>query len=376
MNIRQAIAGCALVLSAGAAADTQQDFNVAYHAYSEAMAGGRYDAALEPAAQARELGESLYADDTPRLATLVFNHGFVLAKLKRHDEAYPILKRARKLMGRAFGEDAKEMLNVDMALLGSAPPSGIRHYMGGALKLAGMHHDGNSKLEADIKLQGALRLWGNDATSLLQEAAEGYQAAGDTNGYAVAQFWIGKKHFVRREYSKVAKPLSAAIEALPEHDRLALMARAHLVEAHEELGQSDRATEHCLAIGRARPWTGNADYKPLFKRPPAYPRGALVRRQGGMVLLEFTVDEMGFVKNPKIVESKGGRAFHGPALEAARKFRYAPRFVDGEAVAVPEVRNRIIFETTQVLRDTKGWTREPVAAVAYHVPLLQTVRGL
>lgn len=376
MKLGQALAGCALVLSAGAAADRLQDFNVAYHAYREAMAAGRYDAALEPAAQARELGESLYADDLPRMATLVFNHGFVLGKLKRHDEASPILKRARKLMGEAFGENAKGMLNVEMALLGSAPPSGIRHYMEESAKLARMHHDGNSKLMADIKLQGALRLWGRDATSLLREAAEGYQAAGDMSGYAVAQFWIGKKHFVRREYPRVPKPLNAAIEALPERHQLALMARAHLVEVYEELGQSEKATEHCLAIGRTRPWTGNEDFKPLFKRPPDYPRSALIRNQGGMVLLEFTVDEMGFVKNPKIVESNGGKAFHGPALEAAEKFRYAPRFVDGEAVAVPEVRNRIIFETTQVQRDTEGWTREPVAAVAYHVPLLRTARGL
>ncbi len=345
MNIRHAIAGCSLVLSGGVGADTQQDFNVAYQAYREAMAGGRYAAALAPAAQARELGESLYADDPPRMATLVFNHGFVLGKLKRHDEAYPVLKRARKLMGEAFGKDAKEMLNVGMALLGSAPPGRIRHYMEESLELARMRHDGNGKLMADIKLQGALRLWGRDATSLLQEAAEGYQAAGDTNGYAVAQFWIGKKHFVRRDYRKVLEPLSTVIETLPERHRLALMARAHLVEVHEELGQSDRATEHCLGIGRTRPWTGNDDYKPLFKRPPDYPRGELARNRGGMVLLEFTVDEMGFVREPMVVESKGGKAFHAPALEAAKEFRYAPRFVDGKPVAVQQVRNRIVFVT-------------------------------
>lgn len=347
MNIRPAVAGWALALAVGVGADMRQDFNVAYQAYREAMAGGRYDAALEPAAKVRELGETLYADDLSGMATLVFNHGFVLGKLKRHDEAYPILKEARKLMRAAFGNGAKEMLNVEMALLASAPPSGVRHYMEEALELAGMHHGGNSKLTADIKLQGALRLWGKDAISLLEEASAGYQAAGDANAHAVAQFWIGKKHFVRRDYAKVPKPLNAAIEALPERHQLALMARAHLVEVYEGLGQSDRATEHCLAIGRTRPWTGNADYKPLFKRPPEYPRSALTRDAEGMVLLEFTVDEMGFVRDPKVVDSKGLKAFHEPALEAARGFRYAPRFVDGKAVAVSEVRNRIIFEMRQ-----------------------------
>ena len=59
--------------------------------------------------------------------------------------------------------------------------------------------------------------------------------------------------------------------------------------------------------------------------------------------MEFTVDEMGFVRKPTVVDSKGGKVFHRPALEAAKEFRYAPRFVDGKAVPVPEVRNRIVF---------------------------------
>ena len=239
MNIRPAVAGWALALAVGVGADMRQDFNVAYQAYREAMAGGRYDAALEPAAKVRELGETLYADDLSGMATLVFNHGFVLGKLKRHDEAYPILKEARKLMRAAFGNGAKEMLNVEMALLASAPPSGVRHYMEEALELAGMHHGGNSKLTADIKLQGALRLWGKDAISLLEEASAGYQAAGDANAHAVAQFWIGKKHFVRRDYAKVPKPLNAAIEALPERHQLALMAERI---SWKSMKDSDRAT--------------------------------------------------------------------------------------------------------------------------------------
>ena len=45
-----------------------------------------------------------------------------------------------------------------------------------------------------------------------------------------------------------------------------------------------------------------------------------------------------------------------------------------EAVAVPEIRNRLIFATTQLQRDTKGCTREPVEAVAYHLPVLRTAR--
>lgn len=345
MTIRPILASLMIALGVtAAAADDPQDFNAAYSAYREAFTAGRYGDALKHAVEARKLGESLYADDPRKTATLAFNHGVVLGKLTRHHEAYPILRQARKLMRQAFGEEAPEMLNVELALLDSAPVGNVRRVMNEALKLADVHRAGDARFIAGVKLKGALRLWGKDATSLLGEAAELYRSQGDSQGYALAQFWIGKKQLAGGEYRRVPKPMKAAIEALPEGHHLALMAHAHLVEAYEQLGQSDNATAHCLAIGRTKPWTGNDDYQPLFKRAPSYPRTALQRDQEGFVLLEFTVDEAGFVRDPKVVDSKGGKVFHEPAIEAAKGFRYAPRFVDGKAVAVPEIRNRIIFE--------------------------------
>ena len=344
MTIRPIIASVSLLLGVVGHTNEAQEFNAAYEAYREAVVGQRYDVALEYAAQARRLGESLFPDDARKVATLLFNHGVVLGKLKRHDDAYPILRKARRLIGEAFGQDSQEVLNLHLALLNSAPRSAVRRIMNDALRLVSEHHDGDAKYAANIKVQGALRLWGRDTNQLLREAAAEYRTAGDADGHAMALFWIGKKHFSARKYDSVPGPMNAAVDALPERHPLALMARAHLVETYEALGQSDRATEHCLAIGRAKPWTGNDDYQPLFKRPPEYPPGALSSGRGGMVLMDFTVDEMGFVRDPKIVDSKGGKVFHQPAVEAAKGFRYAPRFVDGKAVAVPDVRQRIIFE--------------------------------
>ena len=343
MNIRRILLGCGLMVGVAAGADEQREFNTAYEAYRQAVAANDYGAALEHAARARTLGESLYPDDLEKTATLVFNHGVVLSRLARHDEAYPILKQARKLMQKAFGEGSPEMFNVGVALLDSAPRGSTRRHMREALNLANVHHPGDAKFIAGVKVKGALRLWGKDATMLLQEAADLYEVAGDTQGYALAQFWIGKRLLAGGEYRKVPKPMNAAIDALPDGHHLALMAHAHLVEAYEQLGESDNATVHCLAIGRTKPWTGNDDYQPLFKRAPTYPRSALQRNTEGFVVLEFTVDEMGFVRSPKVVDSEGGSAFHKPSLEAAREFRYAPRFVDGKAVPVDNVRNRIIF---------------------------------
>ena len=60
--------------------------------------------------------------------------------------------------------------------------------------------------------------------------------------------------------------------------------------------------------------------------------------------MDFTVDENGIVRDAKVLESDGGPGFEVSALEAMRAFRYAPRFVDGNAVAVAGVRNLIKFE--------------------------------
>ncbi len=148
--------------------------------------------------------------------------------------------------------------------------------------------------------------------------------------------------------------MTQVVDLLPPDHPTALMARANLVDAYEHLGESERATEHCLAIGQTTPWGGTADYQPLFKRPPTYPRAAQVRGLEGYVLLAFTVDKKGFVRDPSVVDSRvrghgtAGREYVGEfeaaAIEAARKFRYAPKFVDGNPVTVDDVRNLIKFE--------------------------------
>ena len=64
----------------------------------------------------------------------------------------------------------------------------------------------------------------------------------------------------------------------------------------------------------------------------------------GRVLLKFTVDKMGFAKDPKVVSSKGGSAFGDAALKSADSYRYAPKFVDGEPVQADGVATLVIFE--------------------------------
>lgn len=345
MNIRNPTRALAVLLFVSTAdAATEQDFNTSYKAYRDAAAAQRVDKAAEHAAETRRLGEELYADDPQRMAILAFNHGIAFARAKRGEEALRVLKEARELVAQAFGEDAEQLMQIDVAVLDVVPRARAGFYMRKAIDRALERHPENSDYIADLKLRGGMRMWNRDTVRTLAQAAEIYQATGNRRSYGMAHFWIGRKHFGAKDYREAAAAFTRVVETLPADEQLVLMARANLVQTFENLGESDRATEHCLAIGRTTPWTGEANYQPLFKAPPEYPQEALRKNIEGTVLLTATVDDMGFVRNPQIVESTAGEIFDDSALEAVRKFRYAPKFTDGKPVAVTGVLNLLIFE--------------------------------
>ena len=90
----------------------------------------------------------------------------------------------------------------------------------------------------------------------------------------------------------------------------------------------------------------DGEYLPIVKVAPVYPSRALSRGLEGYVIVEFTVTQTGAVKDVFVVESTSS-LFERAATEAAYKFKYKPRVIDGVAVEVPGVRNKITFEITQ-----------------------------
>ena len=91
-------------------------------------------------------------------------------------------------------------------------------------------------------------------------------------------------------------------------------------------------------------FSGDGEYLPLVKVAPIYPRRALTRNIEGYVLLEFVVTATGAVRDPVVIEAKPPGFFERAAIQAALKFKYKPKVIDGEPVEVSGVQNRIIFE--------------------------------
>jgi protein TonB len=99
-----------------------------------------------------------------------------------------------------------------------------------------------------------------------------------------------------------------------------------------------------LNVGDLGGFSSDGDYLPIVKVAPVYPRRAQTRGLEGYVILEFVVTKTGAVINPVIIESKPTGIFDRAALNAALKFKYKPKVVNGQPIDVAGVRNRITFE--------------------------------
>lgn len=90
--------------------------------------------------------------------------------------------------------------------------------------------------------------------------------------------------------------------------------------------------------------SGDGDYVPITRVQAVYPRRALQRGIQGYVLVEFTVDKTGAVRDPIVIEASPEGIFEQAALEAVVKFKYKARVINGQPTAVAGVQNRITFE--------------------------------
>jgi protein TonB len=89
---------------------------------------------------------------------------------------------------------------------------------------------------------------------------------------------------------------------------------------------------------------GEGDYLPIVKVAPIYPQRALSRGIEGYCVVQYTVTRQGTIRDPFVIEDQcTSLMFHRPSLQAALKFKYKPRVIDGQAVDVPGVQNKFTY---------------------------------
>ena len=332
-------------------------FKNAYLQYEKYFTEGNLRESLPQARLAYELGLPLLGGDSYEACKLAYNYGNNLVQLRRFKEALPKMTEALDCLETNQGADSIELApvlmdlgHVDaninrgktrMKLYNRAFKLYERNYGDDSIEFAWFSvKAGKDMMYLARDRQGAKHLktgfeilWSKLGE---QDSKTGYAA-----------YHLGKHEISSKRYKAAKRYLLIALASFDNPDKpsstIELSTHAFLVLVYEELGEGDLATQHSLAIGRMTPFESTQEYFPLYKKPAVYPKSALHQRNEGYVVVQFTVDENGFVREPRVIRVEGDKAFERPALDAVKTFRYAPRFVDGEAVAVKGVQNKITF---------------------------------
>jgi len=112
--------------------------------------------------------------------------------------------------------------------------------------------------------------------------------------------------------------------------------------AQQEQARQQQARE-AAAQARAAAEAASRQYLPIAKEAPDYPQRALDRNIEGECTVAYTVTPQGQVSDPQVV-GQCHPLFVKPSLAAAKRFRYQPRMVNGQAVAVANVKNTFTYK--------------------------------
>ena len=88
----------------------------------------------------------------------------------------------------------------------------------------------------------------------------------------------------------------------------------------------------------------DGDYLPIVKIAPVYPMTARNRGIEGYCLVEYTVTAAGTTRDAVVVEAEPSGIFDRVSIDAALKFKYRPRVVNGEPIEVRGVRNLFRYQ--------------------------------
>ncbi|MBT1443261.1 TonB family protein [Shewanella sp. JM162201] len=337
----------ASALSALAPFANADDFSAAFSRYQQAWSAGHNAEARSHAETAYQLGEAKFGKDSLDYANLGLN----LAKALRSDNSGDIeadRKRAAEIASMSvasyearFGKEATNLIEPLMVLGDVTQDSKTaKDAYQRALEIA--EDSGKDELLAITRLNAFKRLASTEfynATvyGYIKDAHEYLAAKHPANSTLrlEATYLLASAYLGNGKYGK-AEPLFLEVieqyKVLNYSHPFALGAHSRLVQVYEKLGERDKSTEHCIAIGSMKPWDDNQQQLPLFRKEPDYPIELAKRGKSGWAELSFTVDEMGMVREPKILKSAGGKAFEKASLEALSAWRFAPKFEDGKPV--------------------------------------------
>jgi TonB family protein len=350
-------ANAAYVLAGNNEADDIAEFKNAYARYKELSAAHKWHESLPYSKIAYEIGMKFSSENHKTVSMLAYNHAFNLARVYQYHEAYPVMMESMEHAKKAYGEEALELIQIYLDL-GKIAASIINNdeyekYFEKALSTAEKIYGKDTVEAAKIGLSIAESNIVNQGYELKKRYSEySYKIfkdkLGDSHKHtADALYNLGVLYFSNGNNESAEKYFLEALNIIDNPDspdtEKEMLTRYYLVQIYEYRGESGKAEHHLIAIERFKPENSTQEYIPIYKYMPTYPVKAIRTGKEGYVVVEFDIDEKGFVVNPRVIE-KNHSVFVKPALEAVKKCRYLPGFVDGKPVVSKSVRNIIVFQ--------------------------------
>ncbi len=350
--------------------DQIEEFNAAYRAYTSAYDKGRFARAALHAETALEHAEKLLADDPGQVAIMTFLLGEVMYFAHKTEACMPVLELAIERYKAAFGARdvrvAQPMFVLANANERLAVTKNVKHAERLLEETLEIYQEAYGK--KDPRLSEPLRRLaynslrqnnGRRADGFMRQAINLTESAGPEFAmeHNLNLLEHGRVAMSRRANKKAIKRFIQLRNILLAQDSqelpLLLTVEAQLIEAYERDGQSDKATEHVQNLARIDPRQETSEPVPLFRVIHDYPFSAAEKCREGYIVVEFTIDAEGKVKDANIIESKPKKIFDRAGLKAVNRYRYRPRIQNGVFVETPGQKVRLTWSFEGSSR--KGW---------------------
>ncbi|UCX04477.1 energy transducer TonB [Shewanella glacialimarina] len=350
-KIRMCVYGSLLVASIVSPMVQAADFSSSYQAYQQAVASKDVEQTLVYAQQAYDFGKVSFGENHIDTAMLLMN----LANAQRDSgdnvSASQNYDNVLASYITHYGNNSIEVLDPMLLVAESTTNDkkaqalfedtiGVAKSLKDPLVLAEVYTAAFKHLYKTSKYNHTIKNYGLKAYDIYSQHLPEDAIVRVDATHLAASIQFAEKHYdtAKRLFLEVIKQYQALDYSHPSE----LHAHAVLVELYEKQNNSQQATAHCIAIGKMKPWSDDQDQVPLFRHHPNYPKSYAKDRKEGWVDMAFIIDKNGFVKSASVLDSKGGKRFEIESLEAIQKWRYAPKFVDGNPVQA-EAKVRLDF---------------------------------
>jgi hypothetical protein len=352
-----------IAVSMTATSASAETFKETYQAYQQAVAARDWPLALTTSERALDQGIDAFDRNGENVANLRLNYARQLIRNDLFVEAVKQLELCLKSKIANHGSKSSELIDTLMELGKAsthAAPADAGAYFSRAIKNSVATK--NDMLTAKLKLDAGLillKISENDsALKHLKEAHRFYTkkfGVEDIRG-GMAGLGLGRVYFEAEKDKKALQVLNSTLLAFSATDRTTQQfntaTRKLLVNILEVMDRRDQATEHCLAIAMANATSDSADAQLIYKGRRFNPPMLGVRNTdgideaayGGEVLVNFDVDEKGFVVNPTVIESSTASA-EATAIKEVKTQRYSPRISKGKAVMAHDLEYRYSKES-------------------------------